>query len=94
MTPPPAIVALMRTSSSSSPLIASCRCLGVILLTKLLMVPNTLKILRGVAGQLEDFGSEVFEDGGSVHSRCGSDSILGGDALLQVAVNTTDGELV
>jgi len=33
MTPPPAMVALMRVSSSSSPLIASCKCLGVILLT-------------------------------------------------------------
>ena len=33
MTPPPAIVALMRVSSSSSPLIASCKCLGVILFT-------------------------------------------------------------
>ena len=33
MTPPPAIVALIRLSSSSSPLIARCKCLGVILLT-------------------------------------------------------------
>jgi len=33
MTPPPAIVALIRVSSSSSPLMASCKCLGVILLT-------------------------------------------------------------
>lgn len=33
MTPPPAIVALMSPSSSSSPLMASCKCLGVILLT-------------------------------------------------------------
>ena len=33
MTPPPAIVALIKVSSSSSPLIASCKCLGVILLT-------------------------------------------------------------
>ena len=33
ITPPPAMVALMRVSSSSSPLIASCKCLGVILLT-------------------------------------------------------------
>ena len=31
MTPPPAIVALIRKSSSSSPLIANCRCLGDIL---------------------------------------------------------------
>jgi len=33
MTPPPAIVALMSKSSYSSPLIANCKCLGVILLT-------------------------------------------------------------
>ena len=33
MTPPPAIVALTNWSSSSSPLIAKCKCLGVILLT-------------------------------------------------------------
>jgi len=33
ITPPPAMVALMSVSSSSSPLIASCRCLGVILFT-------------------------------------------------------------
>lgn len=33
MTPPPAIVALMSKSSYSSPLMASCKCLGVILLT-------------------------------------------------------------
>lgn len=31
--PPPAIVALMRLSNSSSPRMASCRCLGVIRLT-------------------------------------------------------------
>lgn len=33
MTPPPAMVALIRVSSSSSPLIANWRCLGVILFT-------------------------------------------------------------
>ena len=33
ITPPPAIVALISVSSSSSPLIASCKCLGVILFT-------------------------------------------------------------
>lgn len=33
MTPPPAMVPLIRVSSSSSPLIASCKCLGVILFT-------------------------------------------------------------
>ena len=33
MTPPPAIVALIKESNSSSPLTANCKCLGVILLT-------------------------------------------------------------
>lgn len=33
MTPPPAMVALIRVSSSSSPLMASYKCLGVILFT-------------------------------------------------------------
>jgi hypothetical protein len=33
MTPPPGIVALIKESNSSSPLIASYKCLGVILLT-------------------------------------------------------------
>ena len=33
ITPPPAIVALIKESSSSSPLTANWRCLGVILLT-------------------------------------------------------------
>jgi len=33
ITPPPAIVALISKSSSSSPLIASCKCLGVIRFT-------------------------------------------------------------
>lgn len=33
MTPPPAMVALIKVSNSSSPLMASCKCLGVILFT-------------------------------------------------------------
>lgn len=33
ITPPPAMVALIRVSSSSSPLIASCKCLGVMRFT-------------------------------------------------------------
>ena len=33
ITPPPAMVPLMRVSSSSSPRIASCKCLGVIRFT-------------------------------------------------------------
>jgi len=33
ITPPPAIVAFIKWSNSSSPLTANCKCLGVILLT-------------------------------------------------------------
>ena len=45
ITPPPAIVALIRVSSSSSPLIANCKCLGVILFTfkSLLAFPASSK---------------------------------------------------
>ena len=46
MTPPPAIVALIKLSNSSSPLTANCKCLGVILLTfnSLLAFPANSKI--------------------------------------------------
>ncbi|RIA04785.1 hypothetical protein BRARA_K00948 [Brassica rapa] len=45
MTPPPAIVPLMRVSSSSSPRIASCKCLGEIRFTlrSLLALPANSK---------------------------------------------------
>ena len=45
ITPPPAIVALINVSSSSSPLMANWRCLGVILLTlrSLLALPANSK---------------------------------------------------
>lgn len=45
ITPPPAIVPLMRVSSSSSPRIASCRCLSVMRLTfsSLLALPASSK---------------------------------------------------
>jgi hypothetical protein len=38
MTPPPAIVALIKISNSSSPLIANYKCLGVILLTLIRLI--------------------------------------------------------
>ena len=45
MTPPPTMVPLIKVSSSSSPLIASCKCLGVIRLTliSLLAFPASSK---------------------------------------------------
>ena len=54
--------------------------------------PGLLFVAGGVAGELEDLGAEVLEDGGEVDA--GSDSDAGGvAALLQVAADTGDGEL-
>ena len=51
-----------------------------------------LVVAGGVAGQLEDLGGEVLEDGGKVHGGTGTDA--GGVlALLQEAGHASDGEL-
>ena len=44
-------------------------------------------------GQLEDFGSQVFEDGGRVDSSGGTDTASGGGSELKVTVDTSHGEL-
>lgn len=93
MTPPPAIVALIRISNSSSPLIANWRCLGVILLTYVVNYQNTLEVLAGIACQLKHLSSEVLEDGRCVYGRCGADSVFGWHSLLEVSVDTADGKL-
>jgi hypothetical protein len=51
-----------------------------------------LVVAGGVAGELEDLGGEVLEDGGEVDAGTDSDA-LGVAALLQVASDTRDGEL-
>ena len=51
-----------------------------------------LVVAGGVAGELEDLGAEVLEDGGEVDGRAGSHA--GGVlALAEVAADTADGEL-
>ena len=51
-----------------------------------------LVVAGGVAGELEDLGGEVLEDGGEVDAGANSDA-LGVATLLQVASDTRDGEL-
>ena len=51
-----------------------------------------LVVAGGVAGELEDLGAEVLEDGGEVDAGANSDA-LGVSTLLQVASDTRDGEL-
>jgi hypothetical protein len=45
------------------------------------------------ASQLEDFGSQVFEDSGDVHGSLGADAHLVLGVLLQEALDTTTREL-
>ena len=53
-----------------------------------------LKILAGVAGQLQDFSGEVLENGRAVDCRCGTDSAVRTDARLQEPVDPANRELV
>jgi hypothetical protein len=50
-----------------------------------------LVVTSGVTGQLEDFGSQVLEDGSEVDGSTGTDT-LGVVALAEKTVDTTDGE--
>ena len=54
--------------------------------------PVLLVVASGIAGQLEDLGSEVLEDGGQVHGGTGSDTGRIA-ASLEESANTTNGEL-
>merc|ERR1719345_60700 len=51
------------------------------------------QVLGGVASQLEHLGSQVLEDGSRVDGGGGADAALVGHALLEVTVDTADGEL-
>jgi hypothetical protein len=53
---------------------------------------SLLVVTSGVAGQLEDFGSQVLHDGRQVDGGSGTDS-LGVVSLAQQTVDTTDWEL-
>jgi len=50
-----------------------------------------LVVTGGVAGQLEDLGSKVLEDGGEIDRSTGTDT-LSVVALPQQTVDTSDGE--
>ena len=50
-----------------------------------------LVVTSGVTGQLEDFSSQVLEDGSEVDGSTGTDT-LGVVALPEETVDTTDGE--
>lgn len=52
-----------------------------------------LQILGRVAGQLENLSGQVLEDGSGVDGGRGSDASVAGRAVLQVPMDTTDGEL-
>ena len=71
-------------------------------LVQLLIVPDgelemtgddtgLLVVARSVTGQLEDFGSEVLENGSEVDGSTGTDT-LSVVALAEKTVDTTDGE--
>ena len=102
-TPPPAIVARMRESSSSSPRIASCKCLGVIRLTlkslEAFPVNREFAELHSAESetrltcQFEHFSSKVLQNGSAVDSGFGTDTHLVLCASFQVTMNTTDWEL-
>jgi len=51
-----------------------------------------LVILGGVAGQLQNFGGQILEDGGEVNGGTGSDSVTV-SAGFQESGQTTNGEL-
>ena len=52
-----------------------------------------LQVLRGVTGELEDFGSKVLKDSSTVDGRGGSNSAIGTDSGFQESMNSSDGEL-
>ena len=100
-TPPPAIVARISASSSSSPRIASCRWRGVIRFTRrsLDALPGAGQWLRsgGVHAErtrkLEHLGGEVLKDGARVYGRLGTHTHVVLRAALEVPVNTAHREL-
>jgi len=51
------------------------------------------QILRCIAGKLEHFSGEVFENGGRVDGGRGADTSVRCSALLEEPMDTTDGEL-
>ena len=52
-----------------------------------------LEVLRSVTGELQNLGSQVFEDGGAVDGGRGADSAVGTDPGLEESVDSSNGEL-
>jgi hypothetical protein len=52
-----------------------------------------LKVLGGIAGELEHLGGQVLEDGGAVDRGGRADALGRRDAALEETVDTSDGEL-
>jgi|UniRef100_A0A804LE27 hypothetical protein len=52
-----------------------------------------LEVLAGVAGQLEDLGGEVLEDGGGIDGGGGADAAVRRGTRLELAVDATHREL-
>ena len=52
-----------------------------------------LEVLGGIASQLKYLGREVLKDGSTVDGSSGTNPTLGGRAVFQEAVDTSDGEL-
>lgn len=52
---------------------------------------SLLVVTSGVASQLKNFGSQIFENGSQVHGRTSTDT-LSVVALAQKTVDTTNGE--
>ena len=83
-TPPPAMVALMSVSAPRHRGWRAASGGGDAL---------HLKVLARVAGELEDLGGEVLEDGRGVHGGGGADALADGDLVLQETVDAAHREL-
>lgn len=101
-TPPKAMVARMRVSSSSSPRIASCKCRGVIRLTfksfaafYLIISPSSSAFakLGTYSCELENLSCKIFEDCCNVDGCLGSNAHLVLRVVLQETLDTTTWEL-
>ena len=56
--------------------------------------PLNTEIARCVAGKLQHLSTQVLADSCHVHGRCGADTTMAGNAVLQVPVDTAYRELV
>lgn len=52
-----------------------------------------LQIFASVASQLEHLGSQIFQDGSRIDSGSGTNTTMRGGAVLEMAMDTTNGEL-